>query len=109
MHLGQIEDHPPLQFPVMHLLEHVVLAVRERIPPEMLGVVTDEEAIEREAGRESADRQHGQRDRHDGRTLVRIERAVVPVLDVGLRRPTLDDVFLTLTGHAAEVTTEDKQ
>ena len=22
--------------------------------------------------------------------------------DVGLRRPTLDDVFLTLTGHAAE-------
>ena len=26
----------------------------------------------------------------------------VPVLDVGLRRPTLDDVFLTLTGHTAE-------
>jgi ABC-2 type transport system ATP-binding protein len=25
----------------------------------------------------------------------------VSVLDVGLRRPTLDDVFLTLTGHAA--------
>jgi ABC-2 type transport system ATP-binding protein len=24
------------------------------------------------------------------------------VLDVGLRRPDLDDVFLTLTGHAAE-------
>jgi hypothetical protein len=23
------------------------------------------------------------------------------VLDVGLRRPTLDDVFLTLTGHVA--------
>ena len=22
--------------------------------------------------------------------------------DVGLRKPTLDDVFLTLTGHAAE-------
>jgi ABC-2 type transport system ATP-binding protein len=28
----------------------------------------------------------------------------IPVLDVGLRRPTLDDVFLTLTGHAAEDT-----
>jgi ABC-2 type transport system ATP-binding protein len=27
----------------------------------------------------------------------------VRVLDVALRRPTLDDVFLTLTGHAAEV------
>ena len=26
----------------------------------------------------------------------------VKVLDVGLRRPTLDDVFLTLTGHAAD-------
>jgi ABC-2 type transport system ATP-binding protein len=26
----------------------------------------------------------------------------VGVLDVALRRPTLDDVFLTLTGHAAE-------
>lgn len=26
----------------------------------------------------------------------------IPVLDVGLRRPTLDDVFLTLTGRAAE-------
>jgi ABC-2 type transport system ATP-binding protein len=26
----------------------------------------------------------------------------VEVLDVGLRRPDLDDVFLTLTGHAAE-------
>ena len=23
-------------------------------------------------------------------------------MDVGLRRPTLDDVFLALTGHAAE-------
>ncbi|MEX5721094.1 ATP-binding cassette domain-containing protein [Geodermatophilus maliterrae] len=28
--------------------------------------------------------------------------ADVEVLDVGLRRPDLDDVFLTLTGHAAE-------
>ena len=24
------------------------------------------------------------------------------VLDIGLRRPDLDDVFLSLTGHAAE-------
>ena len=28
--------------------------------------------------------------------------AGVQVADVGLRRPTLDDVFLTLTGHGAE-------
>ena len=32
----------------------------------------------------------------------------IAVDDVGLRRPTLDDVFLTLTGHAAE-DDEDKQ
>jgi ABC-2 type transport system ATP-binding protein len=41
-----------------------------------------------------------------GQTLVevlrRLDGAGVSVLDVALRRPTLDDVFLTLTGHAAE-------
>ena len=31
-----------------------------------------------------------------------LDAAGVSVLDVALRRPTLDDVFLTLTGHAAE-------
>jgi len=31
-----------------------------------------------------------------------LERESVEVLDIGLRRPTLDDVFLTLTGRAAE-------
>ena len=41
-----------------------------------------------------------------GKTLVdaigRLDAAGIQVLDVGLRRPTLDDVFLTLTGHGAE-------
>lgn len=36
--------------------------------------------------------------------LDRLDDAGVAVLDFGLRRPTLDDVFLTLTGHAAEET-----
>jgi ABC-2 type transport system ATP-binding protein len=31
-----------------------------------------------------------------------LDEAAVAIDDVGLRRPTLDDVFLTLTGHAAE-------
>lgn len=31
-----------------------------------------------------------------------LDERTVNVLDVGLRRPTLDDVFLTLTGHGAE-------
>jgi ABC-2 type transport system ATP-binding protein len=35
-----------------------------------------------------------------------LDAAGVEVLDVGLRRPTLDDVFLTLTGHAAETPEE---
>jgi ABC-2 type transport system ATP-binding protein len=34
--------------------------------------------------------------------LARLADANIAVVDVGLRRPTLDDVFLTLTGHAAE-------
>ncbi|GAA4816219.1 ATP-binding cassette domain-containing protein [Nocardioides caeni] len=34
--------------------------------------------------------------------LQGFQRDAVTVLDAGLRRPTLDDVFLTLTGHAAE-------
>jgi ABC-2 type transport system ATP-binding protein len=34
--------------------------------------------------------------------LHELNRSRVAVLDVGLRRPTLDDVFLTLTGHVAQ-------
>ena len=34
--------------------------------------------------------------------LSRLEGSGVEVLDVGLRRPDLDDVFLSLTGHVAE-------
>jgi ABC-2 type transport system ATP-binding protein len=36
--------------------------------------------------------------------LRALDAAGVELQDVGLRRPTLDDVFLTLTGHAAEET-----
>jgi len=35
-------------------------------------------------------------------TLRRLDAANIKLLDVGLRRPTLDDVFLSLTGHVAE-------
>ena len=33
--------------------------------------------------------------------LHELQRARIAVRDVGLRRPTLDDVFLTLTGHVS--------
>jgi ABC-2 type transport system ATP-binding protein len=32
-----------------------------------------------------------------------LDEVTVPIDDIGLRRPTLDDVFLALTGHAAEL------
>jgi ABC-2 type transport system ATP-binding protein len=38
----------------------------------------------------------------------RLDEAGVGVDDIGLRRPTLDDVFLSLTGHAAEDEEEDQ-
>ena len=38
----------------------------------------------------------------------RLDDAGVGVEDIALRRPTLDDVFLSLTGHAAEAA-EDEQ
>ncbi|MGH2753945.1 MAG: ATP-binding cassette domain-containing protein [Actinomycetota bacterium] len=39
--------------------------------------------------------------------LTVLRQRSVSVVDVGLRRPTLDDVFLTLTGHSAEEVAED--
>ncbi len=37
------------------------------------------------------------------RVLQGFEEQRIEVVDIGLRRPTLDDVFLALTGHVAEV------
>ena len=34
-----------------------------------------------------------------------LDEAGIAIDDIGLRRPTLDDVFLSLTGRAAEVDT----
>jgi ABC-2 type transport system ATP-binding protein len=41
--------------------------------------------------------------------LRRLDADGIEVQDVGLRRPTLDDVFLTLTGHAAEPSEPDEK
>jgi ABC-2 type transport system ATP-binding protein len=39
----------------------------------------------------------------------RLSEAGIGVDDLAMRRPTLDDVFLTLTGHAAEEDTDDEE
>ena len=41
-----------------------------------------------------------------GEALRRLQAAGVSIVEIGLRRPTLDDVFLALTGHAADETPE---
>ena len=40
--------------------------------------------------------------------LKALEVAGIHALDVGLKRPSLDDVFLSLTGHAAEVNSKSE-
>jgi ABC-2 type transport system ATP-binding protein len=39
----------------------------------------------------------------------RLDRAGVALADIALRRPTLDDVFMALTGHAAEEAEQPKE
>jgi ABC-2 type transport system ATP-binding protein len=41
--------------------------------------------------------------------LRRLDAAGVAVDDLSLHRPTLDDVFLTLTGHSAEDAAADAE
>ena len=38
-----------------------------------------------------------------------LDEAAIAIDDIGLRRPTLDDVFLALTGHAAEQRANDTE
>jgi ABC-2 type transport system ATP-binding protein len=40
-------------------------------------------------------------------TVRRLDDANIPIEDIALHRPTLDDVFLSLTGHAAEMALEE--
>jgi ABC-2 type transport system ATP-binding protein len=39
----------------------------------------------------------------------RLDAAQLEISDLAVRRPTMDDVFLALTGHVAEETAEDGQ
>ena len=66
-----------------------------------LAVVAPDRVDVADSGRDlTAAVDHGAADLR--RVLDALEAERVRVLDIGLRRPTLDDVFLTLTGHTAE-------
>ena len=39
----------------------------------------------------------------------RLDVAGIAIDDIAVRRPTLDDVFLTLTGHAAEPEVDEER
>jgi ABC-2 type transport system ATP-binding protein len=48
------------------------------------------------------------RDRGDiAEAVRRLDAARVEIADIAFRRPTLDDVFIALTGHAAEESEEE--
>ena len=42
------------------------------------------------------------------RALRALDDSKIHPLDIALKRPSLDDVFIALTGHAAEIATEEK-
>ena len=67
-------------------------------------ISVDEVQVEEETRRLTAGVTSGVEDLR--RVLQQLAEANVAVVDVGLRRPTLDDVFLSLTGHSAEEVAE---
>ncbi len=42
-------------------------------------------------------------------TVRELDDATIVIEDIALHRPTLDDVFLSLTGHAAEMALEEAE
>jgi ABC-2 type transport system ATP-binding protein len=65
-----------------------------------VGIGTEEPALDQRDRRITVPVAGGSRDLVE--LLGRLDRAGIAVTEAGLRRPTLDDVFLALTGHAAE-------
>jgi ABC-2 type transport system ATP-binding protein len=87
--------------------ERIEVVVRDRAAIEEARVV-----LARDAGGDTTLDEHTRKltvPAHEGaRTLVQVVRdfdeAGIHIDDIALRRPTLDDVFLALTGHVAENT-----
>jgi ABC-2 type transport system ATP-binding protein len=83
----------------------VVLASSDDLAPAeaiLAGLSVDEVQTEKQTRKLSAGVTRGAEDLRQ--VLQRLAEANIKVVDVGLHRPTLDDVFLSLTGHSAEGT-----
>jgi ABC-2 type transport system ATP-binding protein len=86
----------------------MVLANAVDLPPAqtiLAGLSVDEVQIEEQTRRLTAGVAGGAGDLRE--LLRHLADANIAVVDVGLHRPTLDDVFLSLTGHSAEEVAED--
>ena len=71
-------------------------------------VAVGEPIVDKEDRKVSATIESGhRRDRRRGRRAPR--EAGIAVADFSMRRPSLDDVFLSLTGHATSTPTEEKE
>lgn len=80
-----------------------ILVDVDDLPPAqtiLAGVAVDEVQMDEQTRRLTAGVTNGVNDLKI--VLQRLTDANIAVVDVGLRRPTLDDVFLSLTGHLAE-------
>jgi ABC-2 type transport system ATP-binding protein len=44
-----------------------------------------------------------------GQVIQRLKEGECGIVDIGLRRPTLNDVFLSITGHSAEEVAESPE
>ena len=88
-------------------IEIVLAESADLLPAQTMlaGVSVDEVQVDEGARRLTAGVRHGVNDLKA--VLSRLSDANVRVVDIGLRRPTLDDVFLSLTGHAAEEVAEN--
>ena len=79
---------------------------RDRTLEALRGVVPEEPVFDRDRGRITLPAAEG------SSTLMaavrRLDAAGIVPIDVGLQRPTLDDVFLTLTGHTAQGSDGDR-
>ena len=85
----------------------MVLARSEDLPPAqavLSGLSVDEVQVDEQTRTLTAGVTRGVDDLRE--VLQQLAEADVAVVDVGLRRPTLDDVFLSVTGHSAEQVTE---